>query len=404
MRLAGRGILLISQHPYPAHRVLRRNVDFLAAQGAEVDVVCLASPGASTPPPPGVRLHRVPLAHRRAHALRYAFEYLAFFAAAFVCALVLSLRRRYDAVQVENPPDFLLFTALPARLRGARLVLYLLELTPELLAARLEVGESHVLTLLATALERAATAVADQVITVSEACRRRVEARGVPADKLWVVNGSVPTRDLPAARPALPGPYLVVVATLIKRYGVDVAIRALAALGPAGAELRLLVLGEGEERPGLEALSQELGLADRVVFAGLLPWEVAMAQVRAAAVGLVPVVADGYGELILPTKLLEYVALEVPAVCSRLPTIAEHFRPESLAYFEPGDHLGLAAQVGRLLADPDAARRQARIALEDLGELSWERASQRYLAALATASGEQPATALASEDAGIATG
>src|SRR2546421_6792554 len=276
-RLAGRQILLVSQHPSPAHRVLRRNVDFLAAQGAEVDVVCLASPGAEPPPPPGVRLPRVPLAPRRAHALRYAFEYLAFFAVAFVCALLLSLRRRYDAVQVETPPDFLLFAVLPARLRGARLVLYLLELTPELLATRLEVGKSHVLTLFAAGLERAATAMADQVNTVSEACRRRVEAHGVAPDKLWVVNGSVPTRDLPAARPALPGPYLGVVATLIKRYGVDVAIRALAALGPAGAEVRLLVLGEGEERPALEALSQELGLGDRVVFAGLLPWEVAMA-------------------------------------------------------------------------------------------------------------------------------
>jgi glycosyltransferase involved in cell wall biosynthesis len=52
---------------------------------------------------------------------------------------------------------------------------------------------------------------------------------------------------------------------------VDRAVRALAELRPHVPEALLAIVGDGEERANLEALAAELGVADRVRFAGAVP-------------------------------------------------------------------------------------------------------------------------------------
>jgi glycosyltransferase involved in cell wall biosynthesis len=178
---------------------------------------------------------------------------------------------------------------------------------------------------------------------------------------------------------------------LVKRYGVQVAIRALALMQHGWPGLTMRVLGEGEYRDELVALTRELGLTDCVVFRGFRPWAEAMQEIRQASVGIVPIIADGYGELLLPTKLLEYVEHDVAVVCARLPTIAHHFPADSVAYFEPGDPAGLAAQADRLLRNRSDAAAQARRAKLAMRAISWNALAPRYMAALGLQSLEQAA-------------
>lgn len=362
---------------------LRRNVTELRRQGVQVDLVCLTDRltwGARTAP--GVRVFGIPFRQRRTHAIWYPVHYASFFVWALIAASVLALGRRYDAVEVDNTPDFLVFTAVIARLRRMRIVLFSMELMPELTAARLRVGPGALSVRIATRLERAAIAWADHVITVSEPCRRILLGRGLKDHKVSVVPNSHGTAELEPARPASP-PFLVIQTTLIERYGVRVAIEAMGELAPQFPRLTLEILGEGEGEAALIELTTRLGIADRVHFSHhYLPWGEMIDRVRQATLGIVPLLADGYGDLCVPNKVLELTAIGVPTVCSRLPAIAEHFPPDALAYFEPGDAGGLAAQVRRLLADPGAAHRQAARAQESMRVLSWDTAATRYLAAL----------------------
>jgi glycosyltransferase involved in cell wall biosynthesis len=107
---------------------------------------------------------------------------------------------------------------------------------------------------------------------------------------------------------------------------VQVAIAALAELRRKRPDLPE-VLGEGEYRPQLEALVGRLGHEEVVDFRGFLPWEDAIAHVRRASVGVVSVIADGYGDLLLPNKLFDYVTQGVPVACARLSAIADHPPP-----------------------------------------------------------------------------
>ena len=53
--------------------------------------------------------------------------------------------------------------------------------------------------------------------------------------------------------------------------GVDVTIRALPAIAQAVPNVKYLVIGRGDDQPRLAKLAQDLGVADRVVFAGFVP-------------------------------------------------------------------------------------------------------------------------------------
>jgi len=382
-----RRVLRITQHPFPADSIVRRDVLELTARGFEVDVVCAAGPRRDEPLDSGAAgptVYRIPIRHRRGSALRYPFEYAAFFLAAFTVAGVLGLRRRYAAVQVDNLPDLLVFAGAVPRLRGARLVFTMCELMPEMVAARFSGLLGRALAWVARVIESVATRWADHVIVVSQPCLEVLLDRGVRRDRMSVILNTTPWNGAhPSLAPGGAGAEtLITHTTLVERYGVHVAIQALALLRSSWPDLTLRVVGGGEQMPALVRLTEDLGLDSRVVFTGWLPWPETLAEVSRAHLGLVPVIADGYGHLLLPTKLLEYAWLGVPAVCSRLPAIQAYFPADALAYAEPGDPVDLAAQVDRLLRQPSVAKAQACRASDIARELAWERMRDRYLAAL----------------------
>jgi glycosyltransferase involved in cell wall biosynthesis len=371
-------VLMVSQHDYPLHPLLRRNVAELLSRGTRVDLVCLARYW-RPPSHPQLRVYALPIRMRQARAVLFPIHYLMFLAWAFCMVSLLALQRRYDAVQVDTTPDILIFAAAIPRWRRMPVVLYFMELMPELAAARLHRSPSSRSVRLAVALERAATRRADRVITVSNLVSRTLIGRGLDPAKVTVVPNSHDFQGVGPSRPAAP-PFLVIQTTLIRRYGVHVAIEGYAKLASAFPALTLEIIGDGEERSALMRLAQTLGLSDRVVFSdGFVPWDRAMDRVRRATLGIAPILADGYGDMLLPNKILEFAALQIPMVCSRLPSVEEHFPRDAVAYFEPGDAAGLAAQVARLLEDPATAREQARQARAAMAELAWESAAPRYL-------------------------
>jgi glycosyltransferase involved in cell wall biosynthesis len=115
----------------------------------------------------------------------------------------------------------------------------------------------------------------DASIAVCEALRREMVELGIDERRIQVLRNGVDLDlfrplDRSASRAQLelgPGRWLLRVGQLIQRKGHDLAIRALAEL-PGWS---LLLAGEGPLRRELQALATELGLSDRVRFAGAVP-------------------------------------------------------------------------------------------------------------------------------------
>jgi glycosyltransferase involved in cell wall biosynthesis len=154
-------------------------------------------------------------------------------------------------------------------------------------------------------------------------------------------------------------PRLVTVASLGQScQGVDVLLRALAAVRAAGLDASLDVVGDGRYRATLESLSRRLGLGGHVVFHGELPGS-AEVRLRLADADLFVLPSRGGG---LPGALVEAMALGLPCLGTRTGGIAELLAADSLV--EPNDAAALARAIREQIGNPAGLDRASRANLQ----------------------------------------
>lgn len=116
---------------------------------------------------------------------------------------------------------------------------------------------------------------ADWVIANSDGVARNLAALGMPASRItaipngidcaWIAHQAKLPARLPPAEPGVKT--IITAGRLVAQKDHATLIRAVAAMG-GGAGCRLVILGSGAEKPALSALADNLGLAERVHFAG----------------------------------------------------------------------------------------------------------------------------------------
>jgi glycosyltransferase involved in cell wall biosynthesis len=380
-----RSICIVRHSHYPKDPRDRRQVDALLAAGYRVDLICLRAPGESRRERVGeLELHRLPVTHERAGVGRYLFEYSAFFALATVELSRLFAERRYPVVQVSTMPDFLVFSAVVPKLFGARIVLDMHESMPELFGSKFGPSRGRALVRGLVALERASTRFADRVVAVSEPTREVLASRGVPEGKLAVVMNTPDERIFHRlegdSRPPRSHRLLVAHGSLLEHYGFQTVVAAMPAIRAAIPDARLQIVGEGEYEPELRRLAAELGVEGEVEFLGFRPLDEMPGLVGQADIGVVPNEADYFTDLVVPTKLMELVAMGVPAVVARSKAVDHYFDESMVRFFEPGAPDDLARAVVEVARDPEEARARAeRAAAGFLPAYGWRRMQKEYV-------------------------
>lgn len=372
-------------HSYcPDDPRVRREAEALAAAGAAVDVVCLRNEGEPRAEiVGGVRYIRLPIRRKRGGMVRYLFEYGSFFLLAFFVSWGLALRRRYDLFQAHNMPDLLILCGLPHRPRGTRLILDLHDLVPEVYIAKFGLAESSCPIRFLKWSEKFSVARADLAITTSEAFRRTLIGRGVAEEKVRIVLNSPDESIFPgaAAKEESDGERfrLIYHGTLVRRSGLDVAIRALAVLKDEIAGATLDIVGDGDGADEFAALAADLGLADRVRFHGHRPLAEIPDHIARADLGLVPNRRNIFTEQNLPTRIFEYLRMERPVIAARLPGVEDYFGEEDLLYFEPDEPEDLARAIREAHADRERTRRVMERGINIYRRYRWEEEKVRYV-------------------------
>jgi teichuronic acid biosynthesis glycosyltransferase TuaC len=200
------------------------------------------------------------------------------------------------------------------------------------------------------------------LVTVSAGLKRRLVALGASPDCVRVLRNGVdlaafrPPPDREAARRSLgfTNPTLLAVGNLIPLKRHALIIEALAHL----QGIDLAIVGDGPERPRIEAMVRQLGLAGRVRLLGRLPQESLPCIYGAADLLVHPSLREGW-----PNVLLESMACGTPVLAADFDSVGEIIgAPEAGGILARATPIGLAEAIGeRLAARPqrEAIRRYA---------------------------------------------
>ncbi len=397
-------ICILVQNYYEIDIRVRRKAEALVAAGYSVDVLALASSFSKEKSYNlnGVNVCTLSLGKKRGSLVRYLYEYAAFFVWCFAKLLALTGKRKYSIIDVNNLPDFLVFAATYARLRGAKVVFDMHEITPEFYMSKYRMRENHFLIRLLKFVEKISFGFADHVITINEPIKKLLESRGLPASKCSVVMNSVdeslfastPTGTAPAMV-RKPGQFVMMYhGTLTAIYGLDIAIRAFGEANKRMPGAEFWILGNGPEKKSLEDLARKVGLHERVKFLGnVLPQEVPQ-WLNCCDAGVLATRRDVFLDYSFSNKLSEYIITGKPVISSRLKTIRHYFSEDALAFFEPNNPSDLAKQMVRLYSNRDIRVKFSERARQEYAPINWDVMKERYLKLMDRATGAKAASSL----------
>jgi glycosyltransferase involved in cell wall biosynthesis len=372
-----RHVCMIAYTDYATDSRVRREAETLVANAFHVRCLTTRNGGAArTFELDGVEVQELPVAKYRGKSTSaYMSSYLRFLAAASWSCVRLMAQGRLDVVHVHNVPDFLVFAALLPRLAGCKVVLDVHDSVPETFAAKFE-GTP----LMRKALvleERVSAMLAHRVICVNHPQRDVLVSRGIPDAKTFI-SMNVPDPRLfqrlpPTARDAHDSLNLVYHGTMAQRLGVDLLIEAVARIRARVPNVRLHLWGDGDDLPAFRALATTLQVDDVIDFQQQgYALEALPERLGGMDLGVLGNRRGAACDLMLPGKLLEYVALGIPVVAPRLKTIEHYFSDDMVTYYEPESVESLANAVLRLRCDAVTRRGQASAAQQFLARYSWE--------------------------------
>jgi glycosyltransferase involved in cell wall biosynthesis len=280
-------------------------------------------------------------------------------------------------------PDFLVFAAWYPKMRGAKLILDVHDIVPELFENKFKTRISSTYSRALKAIERASAQFVDHVIVSNDLWAKTLVERSVPRKKCSVCLNHV---DLSIfyqrPRTRQDDRFIVVFpGSLQWHQGLDIAIEAFARFKREvpNAEFHLYSGSGEDQKTQLLALAQKLGVGESVKSMGGVRLDEMPQVIANADLGVVPKRADSFGNEAYSTKIMEFMSQGIPVVASRTKIDSYYYQEGTVHFFESGNSEDMARAMLDVFYD-----KQLREALKARGyeysqQNSWDQKKQRYL-------------------------
>ncbi len=181
--------------------------------------------------------------------------------------------RPFDLVHVHNVPDFLVFAAWLPKLQGAKIILDIHDIVPELFASKFRINSRSITIRMLKWMEFASAAFANHVILSNHLWLETYTQRSAVKDKVSVLINYV-DRTIFAARPRLrkdDRKIVIFPGSLQLHQGINVAVDAFPKVVAEVPTAELHIYGDGPAKPSLQAQAADLGLNGHVKFFDFVP-------------------------------------------------------------------------------------------------------------------------------------
>jgi len=157
---------------------------------------------------------------------------------------------------------------------------------------------------------------------------------------------------------------IVFIGTLFEFSGLDGFIREFPQVTASVPEARLLIVGDGPQRPRLEKIIAEKGLSSEVVITGFQPYEMMPEYINLAAVCINPFLDTNKTRDIFPGKIIQYLACGKPTIATPLLGITTLIQGESQGIIYAGNAGDMAKEVKYLLKNPQQRQQMGQAGLD----------------------------------------
>ena len=290
-------------------------------------------------------------------------------------------REKPQVVICETDPFFLPLIAAPfAKRTGARFVVYVQDIYPDVAVALGQAREGMAIRQLRCRLTRA-YAMADRIIVLGEDMRRRLVDWGLPEERITVISNWIDTdavRPMDGCNPfrtsnGLDDRFVVMHSgNMGLSQRLDVVVEAFRDPGTPNRAVLTLV-GDGAKRASLVADSAELQRADKIRFFDYQPYDRLSESLSAADLHLVSLDGNATGCL-APSKLYGILSVGRPVLCiapenSELLKLVLENRIGWVA--KPGDANSISQKICEAVETPLVVR-------DEMGRRARQLAIERY--------------------------
>lgn len=379
-------ICMLAYTNYDVDNRVRRYAETLARRGDQVDVITLLGRASQKPVEEinGVTIYRIQ--HREfneRNKWEYAQRLARFLLASSRFLSSLHYRHQYDVIHIHNMPDFLVFAAWYPKLTGAKLILDIHDLVPELFANKFKAKASSLYPKILNSIEKISAKFVDHVIVSNHLWRARLTARSVPAQKCSVfINHVDPAIFYQRPKTRNDGKFIILFPGSFQWHqGLDIGIKAFArvhAVVPK-SELHLYGGGGGDQTSQLKQLVEELGLRESVRFCDPLPLNQIADVIANADLGIVPKRGDSFGNEAYSTKIMEFMSQGIPVVASRTKIDSYYFTEGIVHFFKSGDSNAMAGAMLDVIHNTELRKTLIEKGLEYVQANNWNLKSQEYL-------------------------
>lgn len=386
LRNTRKKVCMVAYTAYEADNRVRRYAETLAKRGDQVDVIAISGTDFNGQQNDinGVTVYRVQ--HREQNERSkwtYAWRLLRFLFKSSSTLTKLHKRNRYDVIHVHNMPDFLVFAAWYPKLTGAKIILDIHDVVPELFANKFRARLTSIYTWVLKKIERTSARFVDHVIVSNHLWYDKVVARSARVGKCSVFINHVDSELFSRHARTRSDDKLIILfpGSLQWHQGLDIAINAFAQVihGVPNAEFHIYTGAGGDLQNELKRLVHSLDLDERVKFHRGVPLE-QMAQIIANAdLGVVPKRADSFGNEAYSTKIMEFMSQGVPVVASRTKIDTFYFEEGIVHFFRSGDCNDMAKAMLDVIHDRNLRESLVVAGYAYVERNGWGRKKQEYL-------------------------
>ncbi|MDO9049779.1 MAG: glycosyltransferase [Methylobacter sp.] len=391
-------IAMVAYTHYQTDPRCRREATLAAEANWDVHFYSLSQDGsARTSETEGITLHELPmLRYRGGSSAAYVLSYLRFLLLASWEVQKHHLKSRFAVVHVNTMPDFMVVTALLPRLFGAKVILDVHDVMPEIYMTKFRLPATHWKIRLIKFMEVMSAKAAHKVLTAEHPKEELLKEHGIPAakiqvllnlpdDKLFVPQFMLIDPTLAAAKHDPECEFrLIYHGTMAHRLGLDNAVGALNILRDELPGARLQLFGDGDQLSELRDQVQQFGLNDQVWFSnGFVPIERVIPSIKEAHLAVIPTRHEISTDYMLPTKLLEYLAFGIPAVFTPTKTVRYYFGDDHPLYINDPTPQETANKI-RWVRENYAEAKKLTAALQDswFSRFQWAEHKAGYLTLL----------------------